>query len=289
MSGYLIEKKALQHLKTPEFRHHILCRVQGSGPMGESKQDSVFHTLTEHPDSLSIGALANSEKIIRKDLDIGPGGLAFTISNILTREEADQLVALTESMGYSRFAPSIRTPPGMRQNKACHWFAPQETVDKFLNPMFQRFQHLLPQTIDEGDQLYNGLSHRMAHYKYDSGDVFNKHTDGAWPGQSINENGDDIVSWDSVESKLSMLLYLSDDNDNDNINNENSRNNGGATRLYRFDGGNPVDVIPKKGHALFFRHGFGSDSVLHAGMKLIGDKPKYVCRLNVLYEDSYNL
>ena len=179
-------------------------------------------------------------------------------------------------MGYSRFAPSVGTPPGMRQNKACHWFAPTETAKKNLTPMFERIRNSLPASIDDGDRLYPGLSHRLAHYKYDAGDVFNRHTDGAWPGQSVNPAGDGITTWDDVgvESKLSMVLYLSD----------SEPVGGGHTRLYRFDGGTPVGVAPKKGRAPFFRHGLGPQSVLHAGLRLCGDSPKYVCRLNVLYQ-----
>lgn len=209
-------------------------------------------------------------------MSIGPGGLAFYIDNVVSPNEADALVALTESMGYSRFAPSIRTPAGMRQNKACHWFAPKDTVMYFLDPMFARIQDLLPASVDAGDRLYLGLSHRLAHYKYDTGDVFNMHTDGAWPGQSVNSAGDGIEEWDvgGAESKLSILLYLSDEDPA----------GGGQTRLYRFDGGAPVDVTPKKGRALFFRHGFGPQSVPHAGLHLLGEQPKYVCRLNVLYQ-----
>ena len=132
-------------------------------------------------------------------------------------------------------------------------------------------------SIDAGDRLYPGMSHRLAHYKYDAGYVFNKHTDGAWPGQSVNAAGDGVETWDAgAESKLSMVLYLSDEDPA----------GGGQTRLYRFDGGEPVDVAPRKGRALFFRHGFGPRSVPHAGLRLRGKQPKYVCRLNVLYQQD---
>jgi len=247
----------------------VLCTVSGSGNHGETTKAAHFHTLAEHPECLTLGKSAATPT--RTDIDVGSSVPAFTIDNILTPEEADALVAVTETMGYSRFAPSITTPPGMRQNQACHWFAPQETVDKFMQPMWRRFAHLLPTSIDQGDQLHDGLSHRFAHYKYDGQDRFNRHTDGSWPGQSINSTGDGIEQWGGMESKLSMLLYLSD-----------AEGEGGCTRLHHFDGGH-VDVSPKKGSALFFRHGFGHDSVLHEGRPLEGGDTKYVLRLNVLY------
>lgn len=96
-----------------------------------------------------------------------------------------------------------------------------------------------------------------------------------WPGQGISPSGDDIIEWPGLVSKLSMLLYLADEEDGVH---------GGASRLFRFDGGEPVDVAPRKGSALFFRHGFGDDSVLHAGRLMSGSQPKYVARLNVLHE-----
>lgn len=259
-----------------EFCTRVLCHVGGSGPMGKA-MDSVFHTLSVHPPSLTLGAASSGSvpaPAARVDLDVGRGVPAFYIDGVLSEDEVDNLVALTEAFGYSSVAPGIQTPPGMRQNKAAHWFAPGETVEKFLNPMFARIRDLLPPSIDPGDRLYEGLSHRLAHYKYDSGDVFNMHTDGEWPGQSVNDAGDGVSTWDNkTVSKLSMVLYLSGEDPG----------GGGQTRLYHFDGKEPVDVAPKKGRALFFRHGYGPNSVPHAGLRVVGDAPKYVCRLNVLY------
>ena len=248
----------------------VLQTVVGSGPFGE-RADAKFWTLAQHAPSLT---LAEAETpTTRTNIDIG-GGLAFKIDSILSRTEADALVEVSERMGFSRFAPAIRTPPGMRQNKAAHWIAPATTAKLFLEPLYQRFAHLLPTTVD-GAALYPRLSHRLAHYKYDDGDVFNKHTDGQWPGQAVNSRGDGIEEWEGVESRLSMLLYLSDEDDGVH---------GGATRLFPADGSDPVDVAPRKGSALFFRHGFGAGSVLHAGQPVSGTVPKHVVRLNVLYE-----
>jgi len=254
----------------------ILQTVQGSGPFGEVVNDACFYTLQSHPPELELKELPADIVTSRRDIDIGPGGLAFIIDGILTRSEADALVSVSEAMGYSRFAPAIRTPPGMRQNKAAHWIAPRSTVDAFVAPLFARFQHLLPSEVD-GGTLHPCLSHRLAHYKYEHGDLFSRHTDGCWPGQSVSKTGDGIEEWPGVESKLSMLLYLSDDCDGVQ---------GGKTRLFPFGGGSPVDVSPKKGSALFFRHGFGPDSVHHMGTEVTGDVPKYVVRLNVLYGTS---
>ena len=262
----------------------VLQVVPGSGPFGEQVNDAKFYTLGEHPASLTLGPAAGPAAT-RADIDVGPGGLAFVIRDILSAEEADALVAVSEAMGYSRYAPMLRTAPGMRQNSAAHWFAPAATARLFLEPLFGRFKHLLPAEMD-GAPLHPRLSHRLAHYKYDSGDVFNVHTDGSWPGQQVNARGDGISEWPGVASQLSMLLYLSDEGDGVR---------GGHTRLYKADYSRPrggralpgedegVDVAPRKGSALFFRHGFGHDSVLHAGRPVGDGAPKYIARLNVLY------
>jgi len=241
---------------------------------GETTPAANYYTLDPHPAEMELTASPVNMQATRTDIHVGPGVLAFLVDGVLTRLEADVLVAVSEAMGYSRFAPAIRTPPGMRQNKACHWIASKPTADAFLEPMFERIRHLLPAEID-GMPLYPHLSHRLAHYKYDDGDVFNRHTDGSWPGQSVSETGDGLKDWPGLESKLSMLLYLSDEDDGVQ---------GGKTRLFPFEHGSPVDVSPKKGSALFFRHGFGSDSVHHMGTEVVGSTPKYVLRLNVLYK-----
>ena len=58
---------------------------------------------------------------------------------------------------------------------------------------------------------------------------------------------------------------------------------GGHTRLFRRDG-RGHDVTPSKGDALFFRHGFGPGSVGHVGMPVGPGTPKYVARINVMYD-----
>merc|ERR550514_506636 len=124
----------------------------------------------------------------------------------------------------------------MRYNSAAHWVASEEQSSVFLDPMFERIAHLLPPEVANG-KLHARLSRRIAHYKYDDGDVFNTHTDGEWPGQSIGEETASLEEWPGLVSRLSMLLYLNDESDGVR---------GGATRLFGTvsSGGksSPVDV-----------------------------------------------
>ena len=82
-----------------------------------------------------------------------------------------------------------------------------------------------------------------------------------------------MVQWPGLHSCLSMLLYL---------NGEEDGVEGGATRLFGRQG-KVVDIAPRKGDALFFKHGFSIASVMHEGRPVTGAKPKYLARLNVLY------
>ena len=70
----------------------------------------------------------------------------------------------------------------------------------------------------------------------------------------------------ALRSGLTMLPYLNGPRDGVQ---------GGNTRLFARDG-EWVDIVPVKGSALFFRHGFGSDSVVHEGCRVSGNVSKYV-------------
>ena len=63
---------------------------------------------------------------------------------------------------------------------------------------------------------------------------------------------------------------------------------GGATRLLD-SGGQSVDVTPRRGTALFFRHGFHPGSVRHIGCTVRGPVPKYVARINLMSDDSMSV
>ncbi len=203
----------------------------------------------------------------RTDIELG-GLLAFVIDGVLTAAEADLIVEASEHFGYRDEAPGIATPPGMRMNKAVHWVAD----DVMMDTIFARIAHLLPAEVD-GAPLVPALSRRINMYRYDANDVFNMHTDGDWPGYGLSADRREMVEWPRLRSRLSMLLYLNGPADGVD---------GGSTRLFRPDAGH-VDITPTKGSALFFRHGFGPQSVLHEGCRVQGAVAKYVARINVMY------
>jgi 2OG-Fe(II) oxygenase superfamily len=246
--------------------HRTVARLPGSLPMGGVVQDTPIHAF-ETPAPRLILAPETDLVPTRHDIDLG-GLLAFEIRGLLDAAEADAIVEASERFGYRDEAPGIQTPPGMRMNKSVHWVADRS----LLGPMFERMAHLLPPAID-GMRLYPRLSERLNMYRYDDGDVFNRHTDGDWPGFGLSEDRREMVQWGGLRSCLTMLVYLNGPQDGVQ---------GGQTRLYRRDGSHH-DVTPAKGSALFFRHGFGPHSVVHVGMPVQGPVAKYVARINVMY------
>lgn len=245
----------------------VVASMTGSLPMGGAVADTPVHAFTTTPACLHFAAHPQLLPS-RSDIDLG-GLLAFTIDNVVTIDEADQIIAASEVFGYRHEAPGISTPPGMRMNKSVHWLADEA----LLSPVMTRIAALLPPVID-GAVLHPRLSHRMNMYRYDDNDVFNRHIDGDWPGYGLNEDRTMMEEWSGSRSCLTMLLYLNGPEDGVV---------GGNTRLLSRDG-RWIDVVPKKGSALFFRHGFTQGSVSHVGARVTGSIPKYVARINVMYQ-----
>lgn len=245
----------------------VVARMTGSLPMGGTVPETPIHAFATTPERLRFDPQAVRGPS-RTDIDLG-GHLAFLIDPVVTAEEADALIEASERFGFRPEAPGIATPPGMRMNKAVHWVADEA----MLGPVFARIAPMLPAVID-GRRLHGRLSHRLNLYRYDRNDVFNRHIDGDWPGYSLDDGRTAMVEWPGLRSCLTMLLYLNGPEDGVA---------GGHTRLLGRDEA-WVDVTPKKGSALFFRHGFTPDSVIHIGARVTGPVPKYVARINVLYE-----
>ena len=246
----------------------VVARLTGSLPMGGVVPETPIHAFAETPAALAFGP-ASGLSPQRHDIDLG-GLLAFGIDAVVTADEADRIVAASEVFGYRDEAPGIATPPGMRMNKSVHWLADEA----LLGPVFERIRHLLPPDID-GARLHPRLSHRLNMYRYDDQDVFNRHIDGDWPGYGLSAGRDGMREWPPhLRSCLSMLLYLNGPEDGVV---------GGHTELLGRDG-LWRSVTPRKGAALFFRHGHSPDSVIHIGARVSGPVAKYLARINVMYD-----
>lgn len=261
-----VMQSALADTTWPELR--AVAHLPGSLPMGGVVPDTPVHAFSRTPDALRFDADTDLNPK-RRDIDLD-GLLAFEISDVVTASEAGRLIEASERMGYRPEAPGIATPPGMRMNKSVHWVADAELMGRLMD----RIGHLLPAEID-GRPLFAHFSHRLNMYRYDDNDVFNRHTDGDWPGYSLDPQRSTMLEWRGLRSALTMLLYLNGAQDGVQ---------GGQTRLFTRQG-RAVDVTPSRGSALFFRHGFGPGSVVHEGCRVQGPVAKYVARINVMYRE----
>ena len=254
----------------PTATHRAVAHMPGSLPMGGQVANTPVFAFHHTPAGLELSAQP-ALNVQRRDISLD-GLLAFEITGVLTAAESDALVAATEQLGYRDEAPGIQTPPGMRMNKSVHWIAPAAMMAE----IYRRIAPMLPQAID-ARSLAPQLSQRLNMYRYDAGDVFNRHFDGDWPGYGLSGNADDpaarMAEWTGSRSMLTMILYLNGPEDGVV---------GGQTRLLGRAGA-VVDVTPSKGSALFFRHGFDMQSVMHEGCRVTGDAAKYVARINVMY------
>ena len=249
--------------KIPPTR--VVATMLGSLPMGGAQANTPIHALAA-PLFEDDGLIPPDLPASRTDLPLD-GQLAFLVSKVLTRAQCARIVEATEQMGYSAAAPGIATPPGMRMNQSVHWIADAP----LMQAIAARVLPLVPPSID-GRSLLPQLSRRVNMYRYEPGDQFRFHIDGDWPGYGLSDDGMHMVEWDGARSALSMLLYLNDAADG---------LEGGATRLYSRSG-TMRDVNPVAGDALFFRHGFSTDSVQHEGLP-VRSGIKHLARINVMY------
>jgi len=125
----------------------------------------------------------------------GAEDTAFVIENVLSKPECEQIIALTEAMGYHQDAP-VNLGRDIRQNENCVWV----TEDEITHTIFQRCAHLLPQRFElprrdgTGMQIgpIAGLNARWRLYKYSPGDIFRRHHDGSWTPSAIIDGPDGV-------------------------------------------------------------------------------------------------
>jgi len=249
-----------------EIPYKVASLTKGSSPIGSQFDNIPVYALLRDSNLLTL----NSRPIPPDNfatIDIG-GKLAFVVDNIITREEADSLAEFSKLLGFREEAPDIQTPPGMRMNTTVHWLA----TDSMMNAICSNIMPFIPPVLD-GRTFAGCLSHRINFYRYfGDNQKFTPHIDGDWPGYYYDDATGQMKTWDNMFSMISMLLYLTDNQG------EASQ---GVTRLY--GDSNVVEVSPKKGSALFFRHGLGSASVLHSGDPPGPGEEKIVARINVMY------
>jgi len=181
----------------------------------------------------------------------------FTISGLFTADECDVLIKRGEDLGYE--AAGVRTADGPKMMAKIRNNDRAEFTDKaFADDVWHRVEAFVPPLLD--GVRATGLFPDFRFYRYDRGQRFKRHIDGAVD----MPNGD--------RSKLTLLIYL------------NEGYIGGDTIFSTYEFIDGVATVHSKritaqtGLVLIFRH-----ELKHEGEELV-DGRKYVLRTDVLYE-----
>jgi hypothetical protein len=199
--------------------------------------------------------------IERKDLPEIPG--AFHLLNVLSDEECDRFVLISEALGYHGDAP-VSLSRSIRHNNNFNWIV-DESVD---GPIWDRCRSFFGVSLFDG-RWPLGLNARFRFYRYIRGDFFDPHTDGAWPGSRIVDGQLVTDAYGDRLSQMTALIFLSDGYE------------GGRTLFHT----GPTSIVPvqtPKGAILCFPHGMHPQHCVHAGEMVTAGK-KYIIRTDVLY------
>lgn len=181
---------------------------------------------------------------------LSPEGEVFTLSNALSPQECAALVARTEALGFEAAPITVgpgkfRMAPEIRNNKRVIF-----DDHALAHRLWERVaEHIPPR---QGDRCASGLNERFRLYRYERGEQFNWHRDGAFHRSPTEA------------SLLTLLFYLNDDF------------SGGTTDFAEVSEG-LLSVRPHRGTALVFVH-----PLLHRGAPVTAGC-KYVLRTDVMY------
>ena len=237
-------------------------------PGAEHPAIPTWANRSSNPASLSSEARQAVERV---EIENVPG--TFQLHNMLSTGECRRLQSITESLGYLPDA-AVSLPRSIRHNHSATWVVDDATVDII-------WRRCASWMADKHNWHFGkkplGLNQRFRFYRYEPGDYFKPHTDGAWPGSKVVDEKLVANGFADRWSQLTFLLFLTDDYE------------GGRTQFYTtnapqpFDDDNRVDVTTPMGTALCFPHGMHPLHCLH-GSEEIKSGAKYIIRSDVLFE-----
>ena len=235
--------------------------VEGSGCEMDSTSSST--AAAEVPVSVSLPlslTFATPPSFPQKRVDVPMVPGAFMVTDVLSPSECDMIIALAEGSpeGYVPDEPltSAAPPPGFAPRAAAFVFL-SETITRKL---YGRTEPFLPPTITQKGEVHTlaGLNTRLRFYRYQPGNIYRPHVDGAWPGSGLSQDGKYVYDiYGDRWSHLTFLVYLNDDFA------------GGETTFYT--PGKQVgrleahSVEPRQGCVLLFPHGGNIGSLVHEG------------------------
>ncbi|CAB4376132.1 unnamed protein product [Rhizophagus irregularis] len=225
----------------------------------------IMETSNESKNILNSDFDINSLKIIPIDLSsiyYGYEPLAFIIDNVLTLEECNTLINLSENDPNIKYEEALLNIGGGKQISAKDVRNSSRYIrDDFIlsSEIFNRISHVLPQTWQRRKKSFpiSCLNERLRFLKYKKGEFFKNHQDGMYRRDDGSET-----------SFVTLQLYL------------NEGYQGGETTFLNNSLNVRIPVVPKPGRVLIFEH-----QLLHEGSKLI-DGIKYVIRTDIMYKTA---
>ena len=193
----------------------------------------------------------------RVELPWAPDATCFTIENVLSDDECEQLIALSERRGYEQALVNVgncRQVVMSDVRRSSRWMV--------ADSLWRRIERHVPDIVEKSHRgkgatagwYASGLNERLRFLKYNPGDYFAPHQDGSFEAKG-------------QVSQMTVMLYL------------NSAGKGGETKfLNDWDGSKTVDVVPRRGLCLVFDH-----RLLHEGALLLKGV-KYAVRTDVMFE-----
>lgn len=171
-------------------------------------------------------------------------GDIFTVADFFSADECGDYVRFAESRGFTD-AP-INTTFGalVQKDVRDNTRVMVDDLDR-AEQLWKRAVDWVPKSIDRWRAV--GVNERLRFYRYELGQRFEWHYDGAFERPS------------GERSKLTFMIYLNDDFE------------GGETSFEN------VTIVPRQGMALFFVH-----QIRHKGQPVTRGR-KYVLRTDVMY------
>lgn len=239
-------------------------------PGAEHPALPTWANKSENPASLALSY--PQEMIERQEIITVPG--AYKLVNVLSVDECQRLIDLTEALGYLPDA-AVSLPREIRHNDNVVWVTDAKTDDI----IWQRVAHFALQNLDIFQHKQPvGLNARFRFYRYREGDYFRAHTDGAWPGSRVVDGQLITNAYSDRYSLMTFLIFLNDDFE------------GGTTRFQvaqaeteSRDANLLVDVRVPKGGVLCFPHGLHPLHCVHSS-EPVRKGIKYIIRTDMLFE-----
>jgi hypothetical protein len=239
---------------------YIVAREQGA----ENPSIPTWANSDINPVQLA----ARSGEVTKKEISNVPG--VFQLLNFLSKPECDKLIQISEALGYLEDA-AVSLPRKIRHNCNVTWVTDETTTDL----LWERSKLFFSLENNPTKKIFPiGLNTRFRFYRYQTGDYFGQHTDGAWPGSRVMNKQLIANGYNDRISQLSCIVFLSDGYI------------GGRTEFYsQTEPSEKISVKTPLGAALCFPHGAHPQHCPHSS-EIITAGVKYIIRTDVLFSSN---